>query len=152
VRLRIKGADTVVLSAWIKWINPNSPATKRPMETSESSHLLAPLNEDPLPDSITSQLPSLEEVHASTFDLALARLSLLIYLISFAFRGLVPTPWIFMLASILGEVGSGFTSGLLSVAVEVYKQREHQIRGEFGMVPVEVGKLYGSLSVVHAFW
>jgi hypothetical protein len=117
------------------------------MESSESPLLPVPSNEDVAPE-----LPSLEHAHASAFDLKLARFSLLIRMISFALMGLVSNPWVFTVASTSGEVGSGFQPALLSVALEVYMQREHRIRGEGRLMPVEVGKLYGSLSVVQAVW
>jgi hypothetical protein len=87
------------------------------------------------------------------FDLSLARLSLLVHLVSFVVMGIASpnNGWAFIAFSVIGELGSGYAPALNAVALEVYTRREHQVRGEGGDHASEVGKLYGSLSLLEGF-
>jgi hypothetical protein len=83
--------------------------------------------------------------HSPTFDLGLARWSLVIELLSYILIGFIPAPLAFTLFSMLGAFSAGFMPAAKSVALDLYAQREglpaHRL---------ETGKLFGALSVVQA--
>lgn len=89
-----------------------------------------------------SSPPVRKEIHSPAFDLGLARASLLIEIISYSFMGLAPTPISFTVFGMLSAIGSGFSPAVQSVTLAMYSRKGG----------VEVGRLFGALSVVQALW
>ena len=83
-----------------------------------------------------------KDIHNTTFDMALARGSLLVDLLNYTFMALVPTPWAFTICSLMGSFSAGFGPTVQSVALAMYKRKGG----------TESGKLFGALSVVQALW
>ncbi|EDR03207.1 uncharacterized protein LACBIDRAFT_307381 [Laccaria bicolor S238N-H82] len=107
---------------------PSSPAEAQPLLSSESS------------TSGVSSPPIRKEIHSPAFDLGLAQASLLIEIISYLFMGLAPTPVSFTVFGMLSAIGSGFSPAVQSVTLAMYSRKGG----------VEVGRLFGALSVVQA--
>lgn len=105
----------------IKFLKPKKPSIQLPLDA----------NLPPLPS---------EEHHSPSFDLNLARVSLIIEVISYASMGLARTPVAFTLFTILGSFGVGFSPGVHSVALDLYQRRGEK----------DNGRLFGALSVVQA--
>jgi hypothetical protein len=137
----------------ITWLKKKSPVTSLPTEPSEPLHMPLLSDEDSPSDPLPSQRPSPQDAHSSAFDLSLARVSLLIYVVFYVIMGLATNPWVFTVSSMFAQLGAGYLPGLHSVAMDMFVHRERQMRGgeEGGLIPIEVGKLYGSLAVVQAF-
>ncbi|KAF9265617.1 MFS general substrate transporter [Marasmius fiardii PR-910] len=79
-----------------------------------------------------------KEPHSSRFDLGLARFSLGLEAVSFAFLGLAMGSVSYTIAAILGAVGTGYGPALQSVALDLYGER----------VEGETGRFFGALSVL----
>ncbi|KAJ7444922.1 major facilitator superfamily domain-containing protein [Mycena latifolia] len=82
--------------------------------------------------------------HSASFDLALARASLVLEIIAYAAMPFAPTGLSFTLLTMLASMGSGFSPAVQSSALELYGQKNG------GTVNVESGKLFGALSVIQA--
>ncbi|KAJ7097761.1 major facilitator superfamily domain-containing protein [Mycena belliarum] len=82
--------------------------------------------------------------HSASFDLALARGSIVLETIAYATMPFAPTGLSFTLLTMLASMGSGFTPALQSAALELYGQKVG------GGANVESGKLFGALSVLQA--
>lgn len=111
----------------IKLLKPKQPAIQLP------------------PDTDTDHLPPVlppKEHHSPSFDLNIARVSLIVEVISFAFVGLSNTPVAFTLFTMLGSFGVGFSPGVHSVALYLYTRRGEK----------DNGRLFGALSVVQGLW
>ncbi|KAJ7636927.1 MFS general substrate transporter [Roridomyces roridus] len=105
----------------------------RTADTSETEPLLA--EEDaqrPLP------------AHSSLFDLALARVSILIDMVTFAILPFAPTGSVFTLFIMLGSFGYGLQAAVNSVALALYAAKVGPGK------PLETGKLFGAMSVLQA--
>jgi hypothetical protein len=83
-----------------------------------------------------------KEIHSPLFDLNLARASLFVDIISYAFMGLANTAGAFTLFGILGAFGAGFNPAMQSVTLALYARRGG----------TETGRLFGALSVLQALW
>lgn len=118
---------------------PLLPAVSATFNEEPTSSTTQPNSSTPSPGPLTRQ----KEIHSPTFDLALARISLLIEIISYTFMGLAPTPLAFTIFGMLGAFGTGFSPALHSVALELYARRGGG---------TESGKLFGALSVIQALW
>jgi len=120
-----------ILPLILKYLKPKRPGISLP--TSDS-----PTSSSPL---INSEQAQLTHAYKSTrFDLWLARVSLMIDIISYILLTLVRTPTMFFAISLLGSLGSGLGPAKQSVALELYLRT-----GE-----TETGKLFGALSVAQA--
>ncbi|KAF9479281.1 MFS general substrate transporter [Pholiota conissans] len=84
--------------------------------------------------------PFKKEIHTPHFDLNLARTSLFIDIISYAFMARASTPTAFTLGSIMGAFGTGFSPAMQSVTLALYARRGG----------TETGRLFGALSVLQA--
>lgn len=78
--------------------------------------------------------------HSAYFDLNLARVSLVVELISYTLMALVITPGVFTILSMASALGTGFSPAIQSVALELYASQGG----------TETGKLFGALSVVQS--
>ncbi|KIJ94708.1 hypothetical protein K443DRAFT_350615 [Laccaria amethystina LaAM-08-1] len=107
---------------------PSSPTETRPLLSSDSG------------SSTVSRPPVRKEIHSPAFDLGLAQASLFIEIISYLFMGLAPTPISFTVFGMLSAIGSGFSPAVQSVTLSMYSRKGG----------VEVGRLFGALSVVQA--
>lgn len=74
-----------------------------------------------------------------TFDLRLARVSLLLDVTAYILMPLAPSGHVFTLAAMLGSLGSGFGPAMQSIALELHGRRTGG---------GDVGRLFGSLSVL----
>ncbi|KAF9500505.1 MFS general substrate transporter [Pleurotus eryngii] len=90
--------------------------------------------------SPTSSPRSLLEIHSPTFDLSLARASLLVEIVAYSFMAMAQAPLPFTIFAMLGSFGAGFSPAIQSAAIELYVRRGGR----------ENGRLYGALSVVQA--
>jgi hypothetical protein len=109
----------------IKLLKPRSP----PVESLQDA--------DP---SQAQSSPLAEHHHSPSFDLNLARVSLFIEMIAYTLIGLASTPIAFVLFTLMGSMGGGFSPAVHSVALELYSRRGEK----------ETGKLFGALSVLQA--
>ncbi|KAJ7729399.1 major facilitator superfamily domain-containing protein [Mycena maculata] len=106
----------------------------------------SPSESEPLLSSSEQDTPSLSahKAHTSTFDLALARFSILIDIATYAILPFAPTGIVFILFTILGSFGAGLAPAVNSVALELYTRKI----GKNALL--ETGKLFGALGVVQA--
>ncbi|KAJ7244045.1 major facilitator superfamily domain-containing protein [Mycena rebaudengoi] len=81
--------------------------------------------------------------HSIIIDLSLARLSLLIDVVSYIFLPFSPSGIIFTSFMAFGSLGSGFVPAVRSIALDIVTRRN-------GGDGVESGKLFGALGVVQA--
>ncbi|KAF9246164.1 major facilitator superfamily domain-containing protein [Melanogaster broomeanus] len=134
----------VLLPLIIKYLYPTSvqlPST--PDEPLRGSIGLSPArgsrshSRSPHPDSATHRSPT--PSHSPTFDLALARVSLVLELISFLIMAVAATGALFTFGTMIGSFGAGFSPAVQALALEIYAKRG---RGE--------GKLFGALSVIQS--
>jgi hypothetical protein len=86
--------------------------------------------------------PHPPDVHASAFDFALARFSIIVDVAIFAALPFAPTSLVFMLFMGLTSLGSALGPAVNSVALDIYSRRFRKNE------PVESGKLFGAMSVV----
>ena len=130
------------ITVMIKLFKPKPAAIELPIQPSESLTFSAttttPSNSTPVETSSPSSVPN--DNHSATFDLALARISVVAEMISYTVMGLVPTPSVFLAFTLFGSFGSGYSPAVQSVALELYSRRGG----------TESGKLFGALSVVQA--
>ncbi|KAJ7724442.1 MFS general substrate transporter [Mycena maculata] len=87
-------------------------------------------------------LNSKTKPHSASFDLSLARVSLLIEVIAYTAMPFAPTGFTFTLLTMLSSFGAGFAPAVQSTSLELYSRKI----GASG----ESGKLFGALSVVQA--
>ncbi|KAF7323180.1 MFS domain-containing protein [Mycena chlorophos] len=80
--------------------------------------------------------------HSPSFDLGLAKISVLIDMFAFGLMTLATSVLPFLGASILNSFGAGFGPALQSVALELHTRRNGR---------EEAGKLFGAFSIVQAF-
>jgi len=132
---------TVVLPVIIKLLKPKPPL-QLPVEPSESTPLLtSATSTDIAPASQPSTQPLHErDIHSVAFDLGLARVSLIIEIISYTLMALISTQVAFTVFAMTGALGMGFSPAIQSVTLEMYARRGG----------TETGKLFGALSVVQA--
>ncbi|CAA7270975.1 unnamed protein product [Cyclocybe aegerita] len=131
---------TVILPVAIKLFKPEPVVIELPAAPEESSPLLS---SSPGPSSSTTTLPRptiKKEIHSPAFDLALARISLLIEIISYTLMALSPSALAFTVFGILGSLGTGFSPAVQSVTLALYARRGG----------TESGRLFGAMSVVQA--
>jgi hypothetical protein len=135
---------SVGLLVLIMWLKRRSPAIQLLTEPSE------PLNSSGITSLARSQTPSHDRAHSLTFDLSLARLSLLVEMVSNASMAFASTPQVFTVSAVFSELGAGFAPAVESVALEVYVEKVRQGNKADGSVPLEIGRLYSGLAVVQA--
>ncbi|THH14854.1 hypothetical protein EW146_g5538 [Bondarzewia mesenterica] len=114
-------------------LNPNNPTS--PSSTTSRSSSSGPGAKSP-----DDQVRAHEEHHSPSFDLALARGSTLIDIISYTLLPLAPTPIAFVMASTISSLGAGFSPAVHSLSLELYRRRGG----------TESGELFGAMSVVQA--
>ena len=79
-----------------------------------------------------------KEIHSPLFDLNLARVSLLVDMVSYISMGLAQSPIVFALSGVFGTMGSGFSPAAQSVALALYAKRGG----------VETGRLFGAIGLI----
>ncbi|KAJ7087857.1 major facilitator superfamily domain-containing protein [Mycena epipterygia] len=94
-------------------------------------------------EPLISDSPS-RKSHSASFDFSIARVSLLIEAVAYAAMPFAPTGLSFVLLTMLGSLGSGFSPAVQSAALELYTRKF----GKNGSV--ESGKLFGAMSVLQA--
>lgn len=131
----------LVLPVIIQFFNPKPviqlPAGEStPLLTSTSSTYAVSTQ----PATPAPQPPHKKDLHSAAFDLGLARVSLVIEIVSYTVMALTPTPVTFTVCSMTAAMGMGFSPAVQSVALEMYARKGGK----------ETGKLFGALSVVQA--
>lgn len=116
----------------IHLFKPKQPAIQLPIALSEPLH--------PDPSNVTTSRS--RKHHPAAFDLAFARVSLVIDFVSYTLIPLASTGFIFGLFTIIGAFGTGFGPAISNVALTLYTERGGR----------ETGKLFGAMSVVQALW
>ncbi|EPQ58298.1 MFS general substrate transporter [Gloeophyllum trabeum ATCC 11539] len=120
---------TILLPLIIHLFKPKPPPIQLPTSPSE------PLS----PGSSTAPPPLAPKAPASpSFDLLLARGSLLVDVLAYTLMPLAPTGGAFTLAAVLGSLGGGFGPAAQSLALELYARQGGR----------ETGRLFGAWSVV----
>ncbi|KIJ16785.1 hypothetical protein PAXINDRAFT_74219 [Paxillus involutus ATCC 200175] len=133
----------VLLPLTIKYLKPRPvQLPSSPDEPLRGSIGLSPTRRSPSPQPVSghrSPSPS----HSPTFDLALARISLVLDFISFLVMAIATSGAVFTFGTAIGSFGSGFSPAAQALALEIYTKRGGQGREE-------AGKLFGALSVIRA--
>ncbi|KZT09660.1 MFS general substrate transporter [Laetiporus sulphureus 93-53] len=139
---------TVLLPVIISFLQPKASAVRLPVEPDEplvpsrpSSPSSSPPAAAPPPItqfSSTRAATHHHHAHLPAFDLALARVSLLIEMVAYTLMASAHTGTLFTAYSALGASGAGFGPAINSVAATLYSRRGGR----------ELGKLFGALSVV----
>jgi hypothetical protein len=88
----------------------------------------------------TSQPSAIQTSNLPSFELNLARASLLVDVTCLTLIGLAPNSIAFIAFTLIGSWAQGFTPSVQSVALELYSRRGEK----------ENGKLFGGLSVIQA--
>lgn len=117
------------------------PTEETPLLSSTAEHTLIDANN---PSSSNQGDPSTprRHGHSSTFDLNIARGSILFEIVPYTLMALVASPLAFLLFGVLGSLGSGFTPSVQSAALEVYSRRGG----------TESGRLFGAMGVIQLLW
>jgi hypothetical protein len=110
----------------------------------ERTPLLQSSGSEPGPSStLGSPLQTITKViHSPSFDLGLAKWSLLADSITFFFLAIAQNAWQFTVFGALGCLGMGFNPAMQSVTLALYARRGG----------TESGRLFGALSVIQALW
>jgi hypothetical protein len=135
----------------IKLFKPKAQPIELPTEPSESLHPVADRAEDPATSSTSTggaasaakpphHASERTHAHSFTFDLWIARCSLLVEVIAYAAMGLVSSGAAFTLAGMGASLGAGFMPAITSVAVELFHSRGG----------AETGKLFGAMALLQA--
>lgn len=128
-----------MLSVIIQLLKPKAtPASVETEPLLSSSSEPSGSSQRPSPSSPRSLL----EIHSPSFDLSLARASLLVEIVAYSFMAMAQAPLPFTIFAMLGSFGAGFSPAIQSAAIELYVRRGGR----------ENGRLYGALSVVQALW
>ncbi|KAI0054031.1 MFS general substrate transporter [Auriscalpium vulgare] len=144
----------VGLPALLDFLKPKSGNIRLPVAPLEPLNARSPSPPSADPGSSTGLRPPITPSHSHTsnqsrisaakhtpaVDLAVARGSLAIQAFSFGVMGLLPMPWVFVSATVLGSLASGFSPTTHSLALELYTQKGG----------TESGKLFGAMSVLSA--
>jgi len=128
----------------IKLLKPKSITIEVSESPAETTPLLQSASGEQQSDSPTSTPAPKQskEIHSPSFDLGLARISLLIDIVAYVLMGLSPTAMAFTGSSLLGSFGAGFSPAAQSVTTALYARRGG----------TEIGRLFGALSVIQALW
>ena len=119
----------------IKILKPKPLILEIPVTPDETTPLL-----DSSSSTMMSRKTIKKEIHSPLFDLNLARVSLLVDIVSNASMGLAQNPILFAASGTLGAMGAGFPAAAQSVALALYAKRGG----------VEIGRLFGAISLVQA--
>ena len=114
-------------------------ASRRPVQ-------LTTLPDEPL-DARSSPLPSTSShdhihAHTPTVDLGLAKFSLVLQAMCFSLIAVLKDPVIFVSASALSALATGYSPMINSLSLELYTRR--------GGAAYEAGRLFGAMSVIQA--
>ncbi|KAJ3502515.1 hypothetical protein NLJ89_g8854 [Agrocybe chaxingu] len=124
----------------IKLFKPEPLVIELPAAPEESSPLLSSSPSEPSSSTTTPRPTIKKEIHSPSFDLALARISLLVEIISYTLMALSPSALAFTVFGIFGSLGTGFSPAVQSVTLALYARRGG----------TESGRLFGAMSVVQA--
>jgi len=124
----------------IKLIKRKPKSAKPPPVPTEREPLLAADPSTQTTDS-TEEITS-RKISSPSFDLGLARLSIIIEFVGYLIICFIPTSTTFVIVATLNAAASGLWPALRSVALELYSKRGG----------TESGRLFGGLSVIYALW
>jgi len=88
--------------------------------------------------------------HDPAFDLAIARVSLLLELCHYFIATISTNVTIWISATVIGSFGGGFSPSLQALATELFNHRETAIHGD-ERAGENYGQLFGALGVIQAF-
>ncbi|KAI0930891.1 hypothetical protein AcV7_004954 [Taiwanofungus camphoratus] len=130
---------TVILPTIIKFFQPKPPAIQLPVEQDEPLHPSASSSSSssPLPSTKASR-PSLNQTFSPTFDLAVARISLAIGVVSYILMTAAPNGYVFTVYTVFSAFSMGYSPATNSVASALYTRSGGK----------ELGRLFGALAVV----
>ncbi|KDR73680.1 hypothetical protein GALMADRAFT_251460 [Galerina marginata CBS 339.88] len=135
---------TLILPISIKLLKPNPVTIEMPAEPreTETTSLLESSEADPQTSTSGTQMPKTikKEIHSPSFDLSLARVSLLSEVVGYTLLALISTPTTFTLFAVTSAVGTAFNPAVQSVTLALYARRGG----------TEIGRLFGALSVIQA--
>lgn len=134
------------LSAAIKLLKPKPLVVQFPSNNNvtEATRLLESSNVEPGPSS-TPNSPNqtiVKRMHSPSFDLGLAKLSLVVDIIVYFFLAISQSAWQYTLFSVLSSLGMGFNPAMHSVTSALYARQGG----------TESGRLFGAMSVIQALW
>ncbi|KDR73681.1 hypothetical protein GALMADRAFT_251462 [Galerina marginata CBS 339.88] len=113
---------------------PRETETTPLLESTEDGARTPSTSATPLPKTIK------KEIHSPSFDLGLARVSLLVEVVGYTFMALAPTPLTFTLFGMMSALGTAYSPAVQSVTLALYARRGG----------TEIGRLFGALSVIQA--
>ena len=121
----------------IKILKPKPLILEIPVTPDETTPLLDSPSSS---SSMMSRKTIKKEIHSPLFDLNLARVSLLVDIVSYASMGLAQNPILFILSGFFSAMGAGFFAAAQSVALALYAKRGG----------VEFGRLFGAIGLIQA--
>ncbi|KAH8116885.1 MFS general substrate transporter [Phellopilus nigrolimitatus] len=138
---------TLVLPLVIKIFNRPKHAVQLPIEPSEPLQGLhdaeSSLEPDAGPERPHKQHADAKLApHTPSFDLGLARASLVLEAVCYSFIPLAPSAHMFLVFGMLVSWGGGFNPAVQALALELYTRRSRKQGG------AETGRLFGAMSVV----
>ena len=126
----------LILLVAIKILKPKPLILEFPVTPVETTPLLNSTSSTS--SSMMSRKTIKREIHSPLFDLNLARVSLLVQIVSFTSMGLARSPILFALFGTLDAMGTGFSPAAQSVALALYAKKGG----------VETGRLFGAISLI----
>ena len=129
---------TLFLTVIIRLFNPRVPPIQLPTSPSEPLHTARSTS----PEDSHSIAKRLVPKHSPSFDLTLARISICFELLGYVGMTFSMSTLSWTIPSLFRAFGGGFAPCVQSIALVLYERGPHQ--------GVEVGKLFGGLSVVQA--
>ena len=126
----------LILLVAIKILKPKPLILEFPVTPVETTPLLNSTSSTS--SSMMSRKTIKREIHSPLFDLNLARVSLLVQIVSFTSMGLARSPILFALSGTLDAMGTGFSPAAQSVALALYAKKGG----------VETGRLFGAISLI----
>ncbi|TFK30241.1 MFS general substrate transporter [Coprinopsis marcescibilis] len=110
-----------------------------PESHSERQPLLSSTSSNP-PDYTSNARMIKKELHSPTFELAVARVSLIAEILAYILMGLAPTGATFAMFGMIASLGVGFSPAIQTCVLALYASKGG----------TETGRLFGALSVVQA--
>ena len=109
---------------------PESPSERQPLLSSGSNQ----------PSYASNTRTVKKELHSTTFELGVARVSLIAEIVAYVLMGLAPTGTTFAMFGVIAAFGVGFSPAIQTCALALYASKGG----------TETGRLFGALSVVQA--
>ncbi|KAG2019931.1 hypothetical protein CC2G_005324 [Coprinopsis cinerea AmutBmut pab1-1] len=131
---------TIILPVIIRLFKPEPLVIEIPQFPTERDPLLSnfenPAGASPRP----AKPPLKKELHSPSFELGVARVSLVIEIIAYSLMGLAPSGTTFAISGVMAAMGVGFSPAVQTCTLAMYARRGG----------TETGRLFGALSVIQA--